>query len=1272
MTRRRSAHFATTVSTTLAVVLSTLPIQALANPENGIVVAGAAEITQQAQTTLINQSTDKAIIDWHSFSVASPQSVVFNQPSANSITLNRVTGGDPSNILGTIKANGQVWLINPNGIAFGKSARVDVAGLLATTLNIKNADFMAGNYRFEEGGAQPASVTNAGNLTISGAGLAALVAPHVSNSGVIQAHLGHIALGSTNGFTLDFYGDGALNFLLSKDTSTALQAATGSISNSGSLIADSGTVLLTADTAKTVVDQTINMDGYIQARTVGSKAGSISLLGGAGQTNLSGTIDVSGPAGGDITVTGGAVDLAASALLDASGTQTGGMVRVGGDYQGIGDLATAQTTNVAKGALIRVNATESGNAGKAIVWSDDYTNFAGTIDASGGAQSGSGGFVEVSGHNRLDYTGTTDLRATNGKSGTLLLDPRNVTIAATGTTPTLPTSGSTIFDPSAIDSVLQVSTLQAALALGNVIVTTNGAGTQAGDITVASNVTWSNASNLTLSANRNIAVSDGVIIKNTGSGNLDLRADNTGSGTGTVSFTGTGKVDYSGSTGLVSIFYNPSTYTAPTSYVSNVTTNSAVAKQLTAYMLVNNLTQLQAINTNLSGSYALGRDIDASASSNNPFKPIHNFVNDNASTISFSGIFDGQGKTISNLNVGVDTGGYAGLFGSNIGTIRNVNLTNETISIPNPLRGLAVGGIAGSNGGLTDPPVIGTISNSTVSVTVNIGNLPTDAFALVGGIAGAVQHRSSINDSSAAVNITVGTQSNHLTDTVGGVVGIGTGSVNRSFATGSITGNGGYMGGISGSSYFAGGIFDSYSNVSLTNNNGRYVSALVANIEGSTVTSSYATGKVTVSGTPPIRLGGAVALYNGGNVSNLYWDTQTTGLATSTLGTGQTTAQLKAGLPAGFDPAIWAIDPAFNNGYPYLKWQRPVAVTAPAVVAFGVVTPTPTPTPTPVPTPTPTPTPTPMPTPSPVPAPTPAPTPKPVPLVSTAAGMVAVAQTDRTGLVFYGPAVPTVKPVVKPGYNPDGSKVDLWGQSKPEPAQAAGAALQYAYLADAAYGDATFVDTPNGRWKRTMTSEEMIAGALSDQVSNIALTAFLKAIKLSGFSASLYSKDGKFVLAFRGTNGILALNDWATNFGQAAGLHLTNQYVVAQLVSAYVVGLVGEKVTMTGHSLGGGLAQYAVATVTPNNHAIVFDAAGLHGGNTSPTQNVVNMRVDWDAVSSDKTGKQIGNNQYTYNNPVGNLGVIDYLGGVQLFAHVGLNGGNSAIIQALTASWLSK
>ena len=150
---------------------------------------------------------------------------------------------------------------------------------------------------------------------------------------------------------------------------------------------------------------------------------------------------------------------------------------------------------------------------------------------------------------------------------------------------------------------------------GDVVVTTSQAGTDAGDITVAQSLAWANASSLTLNADRDITVNSGVSISNTGSGNLRFRADSAGTGTGTVNLLGAANVDYQNSTGQVSIFYNPSSYATPTDYTGSVLTNGAVSNQLTAYMLVNNVFDLQNLQQNLGGNYALGRPIDATITS---------------------------------------------------------------------------------------------------------------------------------------------------------------------------------------------------------------------------------------------------------------------------------------------------------------------------------------------------------------------------------------------------------------------------------------------------------------------------------------------------------------------------------------------------------------------------------------------------------------------------------------------------------------------------------
>ena len=146
---------------------------AQANPVGGQVVAGQADIVQTAPDRLdITQSTQKAIINWGQFSIGEGETTNFIQPGSNSITLNRVTGGDPSQILGSLTANGNVILLNQNGILFGPNSRIDVGGLIASTANISNDHFMAGNYRFE-GAPQGSWVVNQGRITVKEGGLAA-------------------------------------------------------------------------------------------------------------------------------------------------------------------------------------------------------------------------------------------------------------------------------------------------------------------------------------------------------------------------------------------------------------------------------------------------------------------------------------------------------------------------------------------------------------------------------------------------------------------------------------------------------------------------------------------------------------------------------------------------------------------------------------------------------------------------------------------------------------------------------------------------------------------------------------------------------------------------------------------------------------------------------------------------------------------------------------------------------------------------------------------
>lgn len=303
--------------------LVSLPYMAYANPTGGQVVAGNVTIRQESATKIgITQTTAKGIIDWQKYSIGANEQVQYYQPTASSVTLNRVVGQDPSQILGRLTANGQIFLVNPNGIYFGKNAQVDVAGLVASTHNIRNEDFLAGKYNFNIPGNPGASVINEGTIRIADTGIAAFVAPSVANRGVIVARLGKVAMAAANGFTLDFHGDQLLSFLVTDEVAkTAFdingKQLTSFVENSGRIEAQGGYVLLTAKAAESAIHGVINQSGVIEATTVGMKNGVIILNAGKGSLEVSGTLDTSAPNGGD----GGFIETSGAQVSIAANTQ---------------------------------------------------------------------------------------------------------------------------------------------------------------------------------------------------------------------------------------------------------------------------------------------------------------------------------------------------------------------------------------------------------------------------------------------------------------------------------------------------------------------------------------------------------------------------------------------------------------------------------------------------------------------------------------------------------------------------------------------------------------------------------------------------------------------------------------------------------------------------------------------------------------------------------------------------------------------------------------
>ncbi|HEY9100555.1 beta strand repeat-containing protein [Chitinimonas sp.] len=411
--------------------------QALANPSGATVVAGSAGIQQQGNNLVVT-NTPGAIINWSAFSIGAGETTRFIQQHAASAVLNRVTGQDPSQILGTLQSNGRVFLINPNGIVFGQGAQVDTAGLVASTLNISDDDFKAGKLRFDGAGA--GSIRNAAHITTPSGGFVYLIAPEVGNSGVVVSPKGEILLAAGSSVELV---DGVDTSLRVK-----LQAPAGQVLNVGQLIAEQGRIgvfaaairqqgLVSANRVEQGADGRVvfKAGGGDITLAVGSvteaHGGQVLVDAGNGDTLHYGSLDVSSAQGkgGEAQLLGGRVGLFGSATVDARGRDGGGTVLLGGDYQGKNPAThNASQTVLASSASIDASATGQGDGGKVILWSDKHTVAQGSIAARGGNSGGDGGFVEVSGKEILDFYGQVDTTALKGKMGTLLLDPTDLDV----------------------------------------------------------------------------------------------------------------------------------------------------------------------------------------------------------------------------------------------------------------------------------------------------------------------------------------------------------------------------------------------------------------------------------------------------------------------------------------------------------------------------------------------------------------------------------------------------------------------------------------------------------------------------------------------------------------------------------------------------------------------------------------------------------------------------------------------------------------------------
>jgi filamentous hemagglutinin family protein len=436
--------------------------------------------------------------------------------------LGRVTGGNASIINGLIQVTGgnaNLFLMNPAGFVFGNNSSLNVPGAFtATTANgigfgnswfnaLGNNDYAAlvGNpngFAFTMN--QPGAIINFGNLTVGAGQNLALLGGNVANIGQLKAPGGQILVTSVPGENLVRLSQPG-NLL-----SLEIQALPSNQPNNWTFPIASLPELLTVGNGNTGL--TANSDGTVQLTGSNDK-----LPATPGTTIVSGKVDVSSQTGGTVNILGKQVAVI-GANINASGTNGGGNVRIGGDYQGKGTLPNSDRTFISSDSLISADSLVNGNGGRVIVWGDKITGFFGNITARGGANSGNGGFVEVSGKENLIYRGNTDLTAKKGSIGNLLLDPTDINIVA----------GTGASEDGFLPNILQ--------------------GDTPATFTISQQALESQNAAVTLQATNNINIANGVSLNfvNDGGGAIAFTADADNNGTGSFTMDSTQSINTNG------------------------------------------------------------------------------------------------------------------------------------------------------------------------------------------------------------------------------------------------------------------------------------------------------------------------------------------------------------------------------------------------------------------------------------------------------------------------------------------------------------------------------------------------------------------------------------------------------------------------------------------------------------------------------------------------------------------------------------------------------
>jgi len=542
------------VQAAIYTMMLTTSVQAA--PTGGQVVGGSGAISQSGLNTTVNQASQNMAINWQSYNVNSNERVQYIQPNSSSISLNRILSNNGSTIAGRIDANGQVILVNPNGIFFTPTAVVNVGGIIASGLDIKPDDFMNGNYIFNDVLGKDGTVINTGTINASLGGNVALIGRQVKNDGLIAANLGTVSLAAGKQAVLTFDNGGLLGVRVSK---AILQDEIGvdpAVINNGTIQASGGRVLLTASTSQDVFSQAVNTNGIQQATSVVVNADGTFTLGAGADAINTGTIDTSTTSadqnvgritmlgnnvtssgtlkadaidgdggeielhstdttlltdnsmtsarsaangnGGIVKVLGDKVGLFDQSTVDVAGANGGGQALIGGDKQGNNpSISDANFIYLSEQSQVTADALDKGDGGKIISFASNTARIYGALSAQGGVNGGNGGYIETSGLIGFDIANAPNAGASNGLVGVWVVDPFNLTIGNSGNTNV---TASTPFQPTDTGATLDRDTIRSALITSDVTITTvcaaGGAGAACRANTDAGDITFTSSADI--------------------------------------------------------------------------------------------------------------------------------------------------------------------------------------------------------------------------------------------------------------------------------------------------------------------------------------------------------------------------------------------------------------------------------------------------------------------------------------------------------------------------------------------------------------------------------------------------------------------------------------------------------------------------------------------------------------------------------------------------------------------------------------------------------